>query len=266
MVTSKSESIPFLQNLASSDRKVRDESLGKIKFFLGAKSSASLTPLEILKLWQGLYHALWMADRAKYQHALAGDLADLLNAVPRGSQVDWLRGFWATMAREWTNIDHYRLEKFMTLVRKVFAVSLGWMRSDDGQGWDNGRTADVLRVLAEWPFSVEEGWMSEGDELSPKDAVPAGLKLHALDIWVDEAEKVGLTESDNADAIAVLRKLNELVVALEKATTTTAVRIRGKESLADDRLPWNEKGMDGIEGHGDEDDDAASDGSWHGLD
>ncbi len=75
--------------------------------------------------------------------------------------------------------------------------------------------------------------------LLPKK-IPVGLKLHVLDIWIDEAEKVGLLDADDGGRPRqVLRRINALVEALEKETTASAVRVRSRQALDDDRLPWN---------------------------
>lgn len=309
----------------SKDRKIRTAALESLRTFLSAKHiSTALSTLDILKLWKGLFYALWMCDRPLPQQQLCADLAALIWVLPTTGAdedekakvvVSWLRGFWATMAREWTTgIDVLRMEKFLLLVRRVLGASLVWMqvrqdeaeeepsqqkrnqspskrstrgrkRAANGEAkkstttmtganaavrWNKTRVDAVLGLLADWPFRPEEeskpSAEAEDSELMPK-MVPVGLKLHALDIWVDEAEKAGLlslseddaengtTTEEDADPTSrlVLERLNGLVRTLNAETQAPAVRIRSKESLADERLPWNQK-MD-------KDDD----GEWGGL-
>lgn len=284
-----------------------------------------------------------MCDRPLPQQQLCADLAGLVWVLPAADTDDddekaqvvvvvaWLRGFWATMAREWTTgIDVLRMEKFMLLVRRVLGASLVWMRvrpdeeglaspkqqqqksptkrstrgrkraadgeakkpssttnsssadnNEEGAGktrWNKTRVDAILGLLADWPFRPEEESKSAPDqqdsELMPK-MVPVGLKLHALDIWVDEAEKAGLLaaqdgeqelgattkEEEKAATTAhlsskeVLQRLNELVKTLHAETQSPAARKRSKESLADERLPLNQK--EGNEG---------DDNEWSGLD
>lgn len=263
----------------NTDRKLRTKSLESLRNFLSARQVAStLSPLDVLKLWKGLFYALWMCDRPLPQQALAQDLADLVYVLPdrEGGEVvaAWLRGFWATMAREWTGIDVLRLDKFLLLVRRVLGASLAWMKVREEEGtqkkrrssgkekktsrWDKKKVDAVLGVLGDYPFALEEDAKPRGEEeveeeaekkghgahetqdavLTPK-YVPVGLKLHALDIWVDEAEKVGLLEEDDEEAKDIMRRITEMVDELEKGTTSPAVRIRSKQSLLDDRLPFN---------------------------
>lgn len=293
-----------------TDRKTRTAALTSLRTFLGAKHIATaLTTLDVLKLWKGLFYALWMCDRPLPQQQLCADLSLglLLEGVFPDDRPEvvraWLRGFWATMAREWTTgIDVLRMEKFLLLVRRMLGASLVWMRrrepspapagkkgsaaarkkrAADGAEkkaeeasslprWDKERVEIVLALLADWPLRPDEETKDSGEEedgeLMPK-FVPTGLKLHVLDIWVDEADKAGLIvegegdekkkeEEDVLSGRVVIERINELVEKLKAETRSTAVRIRSKESLADDRLPWNKKegGEDG------------EDGEWGGLD
>ncbi|KAB5572756.1 nucleolar protein,Nop52-domain-containing protein [Coniochaeta sp. 2T2.1] len=279
---SQERNMPFIKNLASSDRKLRTKSLESLRNFLSARQVASsLSTLDILKLWKGLFYALWMCDRPLPQQALAQDLADLIYVLPENNNKTevvetWLRGFWATMAREWTGIDVLRLEKFLLLVRRVLGASLAWMkvREQEGEGkdggkkrkssgkekkqkgkWDAKKVDAVVGVLADYPFVLEEdaqprkldGEEADEEEEEEKDEaevkltpafVPVGLKLHVLDIWVDEAEKVGLLEDEDEEAKDIVRRITEIVDGLEKSTVSPGVRIRAKQSLLDDRLPF----------------------------
>ncbi|KAG8168611.1 hypothetical protein KVR01_001360 [Diaporthe batatas] len=304
-MASQEKPMPFIKNLASSDRKTRTAALESLRTFLSAKHiSSSLSTLDILKLWKGLFYALWMCDRPLPQQALCQDLADLVWVLPPTAVVPWLRGFWATMAREWTTgIDVLRMEKFLLLVRRMLASSLAWMqlqepakktararkRQLDGSverqspRFDDKKVEQMLGLLADWPFRPDEESRKEEEEdgLMPK-IVPVGLKLHTLDIWVDEAEKARMLEeskepeagdhgrgkqtagSDGLPGDDVLQRLRGLVETLHSTTLSPAVRKRSKESLLDERLARSrqrhdrdEPGGGGGSGHDDE---------WVGLD
>ncbi|KAI6380296.1 hypothetical protein MCOR25_001723 [Pyricularia grisea] len=283
-MASPDQNMPFIRNLASSDRKLRTQALTSLQNFLSSRRSTNaLGPVEILKLWKGLYYALWMCDRAIPQQNLCNDLAGLMHQLPRESVIPWLRGFWATMAREWASIDVLRMEKFLLLVRRVLGASFSWMKREqegDNGGkkrkktpsaegrWHQDRVDDVLALLQEWPFSTaeeieaREALVAKGEH---RDLVPptvaAGLRIHTLDIWVDEAEKVGLVDAeDDQEAPKILERINALVEALHKETETTSVKVRANEALKDDRLPWN-KGMVDADA-----DDQDGGGSWDGFD
>ncbi|KAH8894271.1 hypothetical protein GQ53DRAFT_683885 [Thozetella sp. PMI_491] len=256
------EQTPFIKNLASSDRKLRTTALGSLRTFLSAHTVASLPPLEILKLWKGLFVAVWMCDRPIPQQNLCAELAGLIEVLPPAAVVPWLRGFWATMAREWTTgIDVHRMNKFLLLVRRMLEASLRWTKAAGG-GWDKGRTDDMVELLREWPFAPDEEVPRDSD--GDPYIIPAGLRLHVLDIWVDEAEKAGLLEEDDEQAAETVRRIAALIDELENQTTVTAVRIRAKEALEDERLPGNRSKGSGKAGDGAADDEE-NDG-WEGFD
>ena len=228
-----------------------------------------------------------MCDRAVPQQNLCAELAALLTTLPDSAPdfpaaASWLAAFWQTLAEKWTSIDALRLEKFLLLVRRVLAASFEWARSSSDsatagpqrrtkkkkQGKENsaeqaaaGRRAALLAVLRSLPFEPT-GDLSK---------MPVGLRLHVLDIWVDEAERVGLLPSDGEDEVeeedddnedrAFLDQLRPLVEAQLKSPCKP-VRVRAKESLADERLPWN-RGR-GAKDDGSDESDGEDDG-WAGF-
>ncbi|RYP46591.1 hypothetical protein DL768_007213 [Monosporascus sp. mg162] len=248
------------------NRKTRTQALSTLRTFLSSSSARPRTHLDNLKLWKGLFYSLWMCDRPVPQQNLCAELASLQSSLPpspsgEDEQVvaQWLAAFWQTMAREWTGIDVLRLEKFLLLVRRVFGASVAWAR-DAGAGakGEKERRQDaLLRLFAEWPLETS-GDLSK---------MPVGLRLHVLDIWVDEVERAGFLgseegggdESDSEDDLAFLRRMRELV-RVQVKSPSKPVRARAKESLADERLPWNKPR---------EDEDAAESGDdedgWGGF-
>lgn len=239
----------------------------------------------MLKLWKGLFYALWMCDRAIPQQNLCAELADLVYVLPREAVVPWLRGFWATMSREWTSIDVLRMEKFLLLVRRIVGVGFKWMqkgsgsegpknkkKGSGGSDWDASKVDKMMGLLGEWPFALEEeapiepGAGGEGDSAITQK-VPAGLRLHVLDIWVDEAEKAGLLEEDDEEAKQIIQRISDQIDALEEATRSPSVRARSKESLADERLPGNSRPKSEDQPDGDTAEGAQEDrADWGGFD
>ncbi|KAI5458713.1 nucleolar protein,Nop52-domain-containing protein [Mariannaea sp. PMI_226] len=218
--------MPFIRNLASSDRKLRIASLESLQTFLASRSSLQETDAQ--KLWKGLFYALWMTDRPLPQQRLATDLAELLFVLKPACVTPWLRGFWVVVDAQWTDIDVLRLEKFLLLVRRVFAAHVRLAKQHAFQG----ETVDALvAVLAEFPFEAE------GDLRK----VPVGIRLHALDLWVDELEREGalaVTGDDEAAAGAFVKRLGDLVLGLKRCPVKP-VRERCEDSYDDERLPWS---------------------------
>lgn len=211
-----------------------------------------------------------MCDRPIPQQNLCTELAGLLSILPTPSDdegavvIPFLRAFWATLAREWTAIDVLRMEKYLLLVRRVFGASLAWV-GDGKKGkkegaWTDARADGMLRLLEEWPFE------STGD----LSKVPVGLRLHVIDIWVDEVEKLELLDPDSEDSandkngkVQFLDKIRR-IVEVQTKSTCKPVRMRTKESLTDDRLPWNTSALSDLDMAG-RDDGRDGQDSWDGF-
>ncbi|KAJ6445367.1 alcohol acetyltransferase [Purpureocillium lavendulum] len=287
--------MPFIKNLASSDRKLRTQSLAALQSFLSTRPP--LPAADAAKLWTGLYYALWMTDRPRPQQALAADLAGLLFALRPGDHAcaaPWLRAFWAVLSANWARVDALRMDKFLLLVRRVFAAHLRWIRErgycredqrrlqreqeeDDEQqqqqkeGGDERKTyadgddpvEDVLRVLEQAAFDVDE-----------ESRTALGLRLHLLDLWVDELEREGclapLPEPDaEARRAAFVARVGAMVERLRRSPVRS-VRARAQDTYDDERLPWGTPAAASDDEDGDEDmgegggDDDSEDG-WGGI-
>lgn len=163
-----------------------------------------------------------MCDRPRPQAALASDIASLLQLVPASNRIPFVRAFWQTMAREWTNIDVLRMEKFLLLTRRFVGATLGVLKDAK---WDEASIKEWISLLKEVPFNVED----------PR--IGNGIRYHVIDIWVDELERIEVLE----DGEETLKLLLEPLQTLAKSSPTKDVRRKAKEALADGRLPGNEK-------------------------
>ncbi|KAK6840595.1 nucleolar protein-Nop52 [Apiospora arundinis] len=265
-------SMPFIKNLASSERKVRTEALTTLRTFLTASTTArTLSPLDHLKLWKGLFYALYMADRPIPQQNLCAELAALVAILPDDAVVPFLRAFWETLSRQWTSIDVLRMEKFMLLVRRVLGASFVWAREGGGRPMKTGnkkskdtkkeetRAEAMLALLREWPI----------EETGDLAKVSVGLRLHVLDIWVDEVERAGMTGDDATEADAEFLQGVKVIVEKQIKSPSKPCRARAKEGLSDERLPWNEKTAEDEDEDmedGDEAKDAEEKDGWGGFD
>ncbi|KND89415.1 Ribosomal RNA processing protein 1 [Tolypocladium ophioglossoides CBS 100239] len=206
--------------------KLRTSALAALQAFLGAR--AALPAGDAAKLWTGLYYALWMTDRPRPQQALAAALADLLFVLRAGCAAPWLRAFWAVLSTQWPRVDALRMDKFLLLVRRVFAATARWVKQRAYQGAEVAAVVDVLREAC---FDVDE-----------ERAVALGLRLHVLDLWVDELEREAvLAAAEDAEVDAAretfVRAVGDMVEALRRSPVRS-VRERAKEGCEDGRLPW----------------------------
>ena len=213
-----------------------------------------------------------MTDRPLPQQGLAADLAELVFAVrpdpatsepedssssgggngdaPRG---EWLRAFWAVLAAQWTDIDALRMPKFQLLVRRVVAAHFRLARE---AAYGPAGTATVLGALRFGPLDPQ------GD----LRRAPLGLRLHVLDVWVDELQREGTLDDEAEAARGFVDALGELVRAVE-GCPVRAVRERARESCADGRLPWGEAENGGDEEEGEAEGEGEGDEEgWGGID
>ncbi|PTB67717.1 hypothetical protein BBK36DRAFT_1197674 [Trichoderma citrinoviride] len=243
----QAQQMPFIKNLASSDRKARTESLASLQSFLSSRPS--LAPLDARKLWTGLYYALWMTDRPRPQQALAADLANLVHGLRDPCVETWCAAFWSVLGTQWPHIEALRLDKFLLLVRRVFAAHLRVVRERGyKEGGDDDVVEGVKRVFAGWCFDKED-----------EQRVALGLRLHVLDVWVDELEREGVLADAAAEGNEGARRFVEFVGELVeglKRCPVKSVRQRAADSYDDERLPWVEK-KDGGEEEGEEQEEEA---------
>jgi hypothetical protein len=74
---------------------------------------------EPLKLWRALFYCMWMSDKTLVQQDLALRMALMLRRLPAPAQPPFASAFFATMRREWLGLDRYRVDKFLSLIRRV---------------------------------------------------------------------------------------------------------------------------------------------------
>jgi ribosomal RNA-processing protein 1 len=162
-----------------------------------------------------------MSDRPKTQQALANSLAELVSILPPASTIPFLRAYWQTMQREWTNIDVLRMEKFLLLTRRYLGATFEVMKKSN---WDEELIQEHIDLLAEVPCNIDDV------------RVPNGMRFHIIDIYVDELERAGALEEESEVS---LEKILVPLRRLAKESPTKPVRVKAKEALEDERLPGN---------------------------
>ncbi|UKZ80281.1 hypothetical protein TrVFT333_008038 [Trichoderma virens FT-333] len=222
----EAQQMPFIKNLASSGPPQTPHPIPLLPPSIPLLPPLH-HPLDARKLWTGLYYALWMTDRPRPQQALAADLANLVFDLQPACVEPWLAAFWSVLGVQWPHIEALRLDKFLLLVRRVFAAHVKLVRE---KGFQGDLAAQVVRVFAQWCFDAED-----------ENKVALGLRLHAF-----------------------VKEVGALVESLKRCPVKS-VRQRALDSYDDERLPWVEKKeededeeMDGAED--DEDDE------WGGID
>ncbi|KAJ5902158.1 hypothetical protein N7495_002686 [Penicillium taxi] len=134
----ESQKTPFVRDLASSDRKIRDKALESLTLFL--RSRNDLTLIELLKLWKGLFFCFYHSDRPLTQQALARSLSySLVPSLPRATVHRFLRAFWITIGRDYHSLDRLRLEKYLMLIRFYVGVAFEVFVKGDKKAQADGK-------------------------------------------------------------------------------------------------------------------------------
>lgn len=235
---------PLMRALASSSTARRRAATAQLRTFLSGPRTFSAQ--DMLKIWKALFYCLYMTPRARNQQRLSIELGELALCFESDDNLAcFLRAFWVTIAREWEGIDKVRLDKFLFLVRRM--VNAGFVTAKEDK--DGEYTLDAKRVAAHMAVLADT-------VLKPRDhKVSTGLRLHVLDVLVDEMCKV---DPEGKMDIAVVV---EVVQALQKESLVKPVRKRAEETLDDERIVrWGQPAEEK------QDEESEDEGEWAGLD
>ncbi|KAJ5561451.1 Ribosomal RNA processing protein [Penicillium sp. DV-2018c] len=129
---------PFVRELGSSERKVRDKALNSLTQFV--RSRTDLTLIDLLKLWKGLFYCFYHSDRPLTQQALARALSySLVPSLPRQTLHRFLRAFWITIGRDFHALDRIRLDKYLMLIRFYVGVALEVLLKNEASTKSDGK-------------------------------------------------------------------------------------------------------------------------------
>ncbi|KAH0624796.1 hypothetical protein JD844_032606 [Phrynosoma platyrhinos] len=174
--------IQFAQRLAANEKRIRDRALKKLRGYITLRTqspSGSFSQEELLKIWKGLFYCMWMQDKPLLQEELSNNISQLIHVIENmDARHLFIETFWQTMSREWNGIDRLRLDKFYTLIRMMLKQSFEVLKRN---GWNESFTEPFLNMLMK-------------TVMHPDSNAPAGIKLHFIDIYLEELAKVGATE------------------------------------------------------------------------
>ncbi|KAF1936558.1 hypothetical protein EJ02DRAFT_358865 [Clathrospora elynae] len=244
-MASDAQNNPFIRNLASSDKKIRDQALDSLRTYLGAQSNIS--ELDLLKLWKGLFYCLWMQDKPALQQRLSRDLASLVPTLRTTVVLPFIRAFWLTIAREWGHIEALRLDKYLYLIRQYVNASFTFLSRNK---WKKSLLEEWNSIVGEVPLECQDM------------KIPNGLRYHVMDIWADELEKVDGEEWEKEEKKEIMEMLVQPIEKLAKEGKLKSLRTAAKECLADARLrAWRGQEDEVMDEPEEEDEEA----EWGGI-
>ncbi|XP_060079830.1 ribosomal RNA processing protein 1 homolog A-like, partial [Ylistrum balloti] len=205
-----SAEIQFAQRLASNRKPVRDKALKKLQKWLEAKSSSqndAFSESDFIKIWKGLHYCLWMQDKPLLQEELTERITQMIHVFGSvESSLLFVKVFFLTEAREWDVLDKWRVDKFMTLVRRMLHQTLLFLKNMNWQ----------TNILTEFTNILSCNVMSPDNE-----AIPQGLRIHLADIYLSELEKIG---AEQLTAEQVLTFLEPIFQYLPGAVNTDVMK------------------------------------------
>ena len=174
------QQVTFGRHLASNEKSVRDKTMVSLKTFLKRMNKA--TEMDLLKIWKGLFYCMWMSDKTPVQQELAQNMSELVHCFKAGDRdlvMRFLRAFFQTMRREWLGIDKFRLDKYLSLLRKQLHEVFLYLRQ------------------AGWATPLVEAW---ADVLYEEvvDSKPNGLRCHVVDCYLSELRRAAGSEVSDA--------------------------------------------------------------------
>ncbi|NXM72929.1 RRP1B protein, partial [Serilophus lunatus] len=174
--------VQFAQRLAANEKRIRDRALKKLRGYIGVRTqrpAGGFSQEELLKIWKGLFYCMWMQDKPLLQEELAANISQLIHVFQNTEARHlFIQTFWQTMNREWSGIDNLRLDKYYMLMRLILRQSFEVLKRSE---WDESLTELLLQLLMK-------------EIMDPDSHAPSGIKLHFIDIYLDELAKVGARE------------------------------------------------------------------------
>ncbi|KAM6447044.1 ribosomal RNA processing protein 1 homolog B isoform 2-T2 [Liasis olivaceus] len=174
--------IQFAQRLASNEKRIRDRALKKLRGYITLRTQSlegCFSQEELLKIWKGLFYCMWMQDKPLLQEELSNNISQLIHLIENmDTRHLFIQTFWQTMNREWNGLDQLRLDKFYTLIRMMLRQSFEVLKRNE---WNESLIEPFLNTL-----------MTE--VMHPDSHAPIGIKLHFIDIYLEELAKVGAKE------------------------------------------------------------------------
>ncbi|NXW94581.1 RRP1B protein, partial [Alopecoenas beccarii] len=174
--------IQFAQRLAANEKRIRDRALKKLRGYISVRTQrpdGGFSQEELLKIWKGLFYCMWMQDKPLLQEELANNISQLIHVIQNmEARHLFIQTFWQTMNREWNGIDNLRLDKYYMLMRMILRQSFEVLKRNE---WDESLIELFLQLQIK-------------EIMDPESNAPVGIKLHFIDIYLDELAKVGAKE------------------------------------------------------------------------
>jgi hypothetical protein len=138
----------------------------KLRDYLTANEE-SLELGDLLKVWHGFFYCYWMSDKEEIQHEFSRALASSMHLWGPEFALTYFDAFLQTMNANWSKIDHDRMNKYLSLARRMLEASFIYLRVCS---WDP-------EIVSAWA-QIVSACIRQGHN------GPRGFVLHIAEIYI----------------------------------------------------------------------------------
>ncbi|CAH2101915.1 unnamed protein product [Euphydryas editha] len=210
----------FARKLSGNDKKTRDRVLKTFKKWILKLSEKGIefTEDSFVRIWRGLFYAVWMSDKPLIQEELCDNIAGILDLFSPNQIESAMRmskaGF-KVLAKEWYGIDQHRLDKFLMLVRRYLRGSIRCLLRCD---W----SLESCKLFSDM-LSNDDGLLALKTPMYARNAL--SMVLHIVDCYLEELSKVSKGVIPDESLVCLLQPFLSLVCGARDDRSTAARRL-----------------------------------------
>ncbi|XP_065203757.1 ribosomal RNA processing protein 1 homolog [Planococcus citri] len=181
------EEVSICKLLTSNDLKVRKRGISSLKkWFREIGSKKGVEEDDFIRIWSGLFYYVWMSDKPLVQEEAAECVSSMMHILDNyEAAMYYVRGFFNSLVKQWDRISHYRIDKFLMLVRRFLR--------------------QILMLLRNHEWDIEKLEMFSKELYAAIQILPYSLALHVNEIFNEEVAKISKGKI-STDALVVLYK------------------------------------------------------------
>lgn len=203
--------VSLARRLTHTEKGIRDAAFDVVSKWLTSPQNVPITKtaeqiqndevLEMKKVWKALFYCVWMSDKVPVQQELIFRISTLLTTMAVSSNkklqnraVLFFQEFFEVMRREWLGLDRYRVDKFMSLYRRMVGAGFRSCFSGPKSSFKPSTASELMQIL-EKALTLR----------------PNGIRLHLLDIYSQELA----SNVPNASSDEIVQLLGPLFTVLK---------------------------------------------------
>ncbi|XP_072948563.1 uncharacterized protein Nnp-1 [Epargyreus clarus] len=209
----------FARLLSGNEKKTRDRVLKTLKKWLQNcfDKKYEFKEDDFVRVWKGLFYAVWMSDKPLVQEDLCESIAEILDLFPPDQLKDALmmtKAGFKVLALEWYGIDQHRMDKFFMLIRRYLRGSFRCLLRSN---WSLQSCQMYSKMLMD-----SDGILCVKTPQYAKNSM--SLMLHIIDCYLEELAKTSKGELSEESLAVLLAPFTSLVCGGESLVMCAAAR------------------------------------------